>query len=88
MILNLHIYIDKINPLILRRQKRYEFIKLHKKLIKKASKHGTSHSCYDSPEGRKLVRKARRQLKYANSTYSGDIYALLMRDFKKKLYKS
>ncbi len=65
-----------------RRAKKREFVLKHKSLCKKAFNIGTSHSHYKSIHGLKLIELARKELKYKDSTYAGDIYFGLWRQFE------
>ena len=68
--------------LVDRRAKKRNFVLNHKLLCKKAFNIGTSHPDYKSIHGLKLIDLAREELKYKDSTYSGDIYYGLWRTYE------
>ena len=68
--------------LIKRRIDKKQFVIGNKNLCQKAFNIGTDHKSYKSIPGTKLIDLARKELKYKDSTYSGDIYFGLWRTYE------
>lgn len=65
-----------------RKAKKKEFVIKYQILCRKAFKHGTGHRDYKTTDGMNLVGTARKELEYNDSTYSGDIYYGLWREYE------
>jgi hypothetical protein len=61
------------------------FVKKNLSLCHKAFKDGNSHGNWKSDDGRKLVKKARKLIGYKDSTYSGDIFYRIGREYFKMI---
>lgn len=79
--IKIEIKINNKSSLTYRKMKRKRFVRDNLILCRKAFKHGNSHKDYKNPDGLKLIIKARKELNYSDTTYSGDIYYLLWNDF-------
>jgi hypothetical protein len=72
---------SKKRSLIKRKVKRLKFIAKYHKLCRKSFRQGESHKDYKTKEGRRLIALGRKELKYKDTTYSGDIYYKLFREW-------
>ena len=77
-----HLSIKPPGWLIKRRIAKKQFVIGHKNLCKQAFDIGTNHKYYKSIPGRRLIELARKELKYKNSSYSGDIYFGLWKQYE------
>lgn len=77
-----HLNIKPAGWLIKRNIDRKQFIIGNKNLCREAFNIGTDHKSYKSISGSRLVEMARKELKYKDSTYSGDIYFGLWRTYE------
>jgi hypothetical protein len=80
----------KKKSLIKRKVKRLKFIAKYRKLCRKSFRQGEGHKDWKTKEGRRLINLARKELKYRDTTYAGDIYYKLFQDYAgivSKLFK-
>jgi len=74
---------DRKNGWIIRRKEnKRKFIMQYKSECEKAFNHGTGHKSYKTTDGFHLVGLARKELKYEDTTYAGDIYYSLWMMYK------
>ena len=66
----------------IRKFDRFVFVAKYFNLCEELFSINISHKGYKSKKGRKLIELARRELKYKETTYSGDIYFQLFRMYR------
>jgi hypothetical protein len=66
----------------LRKMDLFQFVVNNKTNCYRAFKLGINHKDYKTTEGRKLILLARKALKYSHTTWSGDIYWQLWKQYK------
>jgi len=59
-----------------------QFVVNNKTNCYRAFKQGINHKDYKSPDGRKLINLARKALRYSPTTWSGDIYWQIWKQYK------
>lgn len=67
---------------VVRKIMRLRFIERYEMICIKAFRNGYGHLDYNTNTGKELIKLAREELGYGPTTYAGDIYYLLGRDYR------